>query len=147
MSSQIVNGILTPGLTNSSGGSVPTATFLDYLRPEVSRPDIYEERSFLVKDLHGPNPKDRRDKSKPNTNKLGTLLYTIGVIILSALIFVTIIAWVDVLRSWFDSKYVNSIISIQTKSRIYFSITITIIALIIGGFLVWFWLTRSHVTI
>lgn len=118
-----------------AGGTVPVSTILDYLRPEISRPDLYEERSFIVKDIHGPSSMSRRqtdgyDKSIQR-GRDNTIVYTIGIIILSAAIFITLVAWTDVLRSWYDSKYVNAIIAQQTRSRIYYATTITIIAIVL----------------
>jgi len=115
------------------GGSVPTATILDYLQPEINRPDLYEQQSFIVKDIRGPSA------SQMNKSDV-TILYTIGIIILSAVIFITFVSWADVLRSYFDSKYINPIIETQTKARIYYAITITLISLIIVVLLFWAWL-------
>lgn len=123
---------IIPG-SGGGEGSVSTSTLLDYLKPEIYRPDIYEERSFVVKDIHGPS------SSPKKTTDTGTLLYTIGIIILSAAIFITFVSWTDVLRSWYDSKYINDIIAVQTTSRIYYATTITIIALIISLFLIGLW--------
>lgn len=135
--------------SQGAAGSIPTGTVLDYLSEDINRPDLYEERSFIVKDIHGPS--DRRKTSSvvalgtgtasPSTKgrNLGSLLYTIGIIILSAAIFITLVSWSDVLRSWFDTKYVNPIIGDQLKSRIYFATTITIISIIVISLLLWLW--------
>jgi len=110
------------------GGTVSTSTIIDYLRPDINRPDIFEERSVVVKDVHGSsNDKSQNDQS----SKYKNLLYTVVIIIVSAIIFILAISWTDVLRSWFDTKYVNPIIQEQYLSRLYFAITITIIGLVL----------------
>lgn len=120
------------GTTGISGAPI-TGTVFDYLNPDILRPDLYEQQSYIVKDIRGPS----------STNQTNSIYYTIAVIILSAVIFVVIVAWTDVLRSWFDSKYINSIISLQTKSRIYFAITVSIIGFIVISII--FYLYYSHI--
>ncbi|CAH6419306.1 Hypothetical protein HVR_LOCUS507 [uncultured virus] len=164
------------GGSQGAAGSIPTATVLDYLNPDINRPDLYEERSFIVKDIRGPSSSTpNRNKAVPvvvsgtgadysSTNtcgsftkrstassggqvedsftkgrKFGAVLYTVGVIVLSAAIFITLVSWADVLRSWFDTKYINPIIGQQLKARIYFATTITIIAIIVIALLFWLW--------
>lgn len=138
------------GIPHSAAGSVPTATFLDYLNEDINRPDLYEEQSFIVKDIHGPSSTDNQVKNKnihyhyhqwnPMKGKnITAILYTVGIIILSAAIFITLVSWADVLRSWFDSHYINSLIEEQLRSRIYFAITVTIISIITIFILFWLW--------
>lgn len=114
--------------------AVATGTLLDYLQDDIMRPDIYEERSFVTKDIHGPG-----DRKQKESSKWSGLLYTVGIIILSAAIFLTAVAWVDVIRSWLDSKYVNEVISAQTKSRLYYALIITSLAIMIILFLLFLW--------
>ena len=121
------------GTISEGGGSIPTATVLDYLQPEINRPDLYEERSFVIKDIRGPSSSSmkKRDVTDVHKTKMNAPLYTIAIIILSAVIFITLVSWADVLRSWFDTKYINPIIGQQLKSRIYYASTITIIGFIV----------------
>jgi len=86
----------------------------DYLDPKLNRPDLYSEQSTI---------KSKRAVSKPGQSVIANLL----VIIMSSLIFITIFAWADVLRSYLDSLHVNEIIKNQTNSRIWFAILATLI--------------------
>lgn len=117
------------------GGTISTSSLLDYLRPDIARPDIYERESYIVKDIHGSNLSSETRKRADNT-----FIYTVGIILLSALIFITFVAWADVLRSWYDSMFVNSIISTETISSLYYAITITIISIVITIILLLFWI-------
>ena len=87
----------------------------DYLKPEFNRPDIYSEQSTIK----GPHGSSRKDQS---------IISNLLIIVISALIFITLIAWADVLRSYIDSIHVNEIIKSQTKSRLWFAIFITLIS-------------------
>jgi hypothetical protein len=118
------------------GGTISTATIIDYLRPDINRPDLFEDQSVIVKDVHGPS----NEKSQSNqSSKYKNMFYTIMIIIVSAIIFIVAISWTDVLRSWFDTKYVNPIIQEQYLSRLYFAITITIIGLVLLLLLGFLW--------
>lgn len=87
----------------------------DYLKPELNRPDIYSEQS-TIKSPRGPSGKNQ------------SFISNILIIVISALIFITLIAWADVLRSYIDSININEIIKSQTKSRFWFAIFITLIS-------------------
>ena len=130
-----MNGKFQPN--TGSGGAVLTSTpVMEYLRPDIMRPDLYESKSFIVGDIHGPSNIDKKhSKASAKDNYMSTLI----IIFVSAIIFVTIVSWCDVLRSYYDSKFVNDIIKAQTKARIYYASTCTIILIItlIVAFLVW----------
>lgn len=89
----------------------------DYLKPEVNRPDLYESRSTI-----------QQSRGVTNTNK--NVISTLAIIFISGLIFITLVAWADVLRSYIDTIYVDKIINRQAKSRLIFAIVITIISLL-----------------
>jgi H+/Cl- antiporter ClcA len=112
-------------MNNANSVSTGSLLGLDYLRPDVFRPDLYEKE--FVRDIHGPS--DRRSRNP--------LIYTIGIIIISALIFISLVAWADVLRSWFDSQFVNSIIAAETTSTLYYAITVSVFCIALIILLLW----------
>lgn len=121
-------------------GAVPTAALMEYLRPEINRPDLFEERSFVVKDIKGPNTQKLVAMQSPNQEIWRKIYSTIGLILLSAAIFITFVSWTDVLRSWFDSFVINPIIEVQLKARIYYALTITAISIFICAIIIYLWL-------
>lgn len=121
-------------------GAVPTAALMEYLRPEINRPDLFEERSFVVKDVKGPNTQKLVAMQSPNQEIWRKIYSTIGLILLSAAIFITFVSWTDVLRSWFDSFIINPIIEVQLKARIYYALTITAISIFICAIIIYLWL-------
>ena len=122
------------GRVAEGGGGIYTPTIIDYLRPDVARPDIYEDESFVVKDIRGPTPSDDHDD-----HTLKSLAYTVMVIILSAALFILAVAWADVLRSWFDSHDIDAVIQKQLYSRIKYASCITVIAIVIILLCLFFW--------
>lgn len=84
----------------------------------IGRPDLFTESSVF-------------GKPKGTIPKLTNVLDTFVIIILSALIFITIFSYADVIRSYIDSKYINKVIKSQVKSRIYFSIISTLITIFV----------------
>lgn len=121
-------------------GAVPTAALMEYLRPEINRPDLFEERSFVVKDIKGPNTQKLVAMQSPNQEIWRKIYSTIGLILLSAAIFITFVSWTDVLRSWFDSFVINPIIEVQLKARVYYALTITAISICICAIIIYLWL-------
>ncbi len=123
-------------------GAVPTAALMEYLRPEINRPDIFEERSFVVKDIKGPNTQNLLAMQNPTQQVLRKIYSTIGLILLSAAIFITFVSWTDVLRSWYDSFIINPVIEVQLKARIYYALTITAISIFICAIIIYLWITH-----
>lgn len=118
----------------TAGGVVVTSS-LDYLLPEINRPDLYERANIAeLGPRKGPNPDL-------------TILQTIATIILSAFIFIVIVAWFAVLQVYYDTVYVNDIIKSALKSRLVYAITATIITVVVFilFFLIYFlWFRRRR---
>lgn len=148
----------------ATGGAVPIVNMFDYLRPEINRPDLYQQQAYPLQGGRGGAALSRNKGSlMKNTNSSSetpqsvqrhdaagnerppqlSLYYTIGLILLSAAIFLSLAAWSNVLLSWFDSMYVNPVVSTVTKSRLYFAITLTIISIlvIIALIAIWYYFT------
>lgn len=137
----------------AAGGAVPIVNVFDYLRPEINRPDLFEQQAYQIQGGGGGNTRSlmrnigsqtpqsvqRYDASGNERSPLLSLYYTVGLIVLSAAIFLTLAAWSNVLLSWFDSMYVSPIVSTVTRSRLYFAITITIISLLVIVALIALW--------
>ena len=72
-----------------------------------------------------------------------SLFYTIGLIVLSAAIFLTLAAWSNVLLSWYDGIFVNHAVDPVTTSRFYFAITLTAISMVVIIILlaIWYYFT------
>lgn len=140
-----------------AAGAVPIVSVLDYLGPEINRPDLFYEQAYPVRPVGSGSAraliKMNNIKNKENANQsiqrhtaagqerspLISIYYTTGLIIFSAAIFLTLAAWSNVLLSWYDSMYVNPVVSSVTKSRLYFAITLTIISIIIIAVLILLW--------
>ncbi len=108
-----------------------------YVRPDifqVVRPDL------IPQGLQGKELLMDRNIHGPVSSHQETIVYTIGVIVISAFIFITLISWADVLRSLFDSKYIDPILSARIRSTLYYAITVTIISVILVAILVLMWL-------
>ena len=103
-------------------GVVPIVNILDNITPEINRP----KHLIYTKDNSIPSPQR-------------SIFYTLGVIVLSVALFLTLAAWSNVLLSWFDSKYVDPALATITKSRLYFAIILTIISvsIITSILLIW----------
>jgi len=140
---------------SGAGGAVPIVSVLDYLLPEINRPDLYYQRAYPVQSIGSGAAKSLAQRSLDNTNNiqsiqrqdasgkerspLMSLYYTIGLIVLSAAVFLTLAAWSNVLLSWYDSIYVSPAVSSITKARLYFVITLTIISILVVTFLFLLW--------
>src|SRR5579863_8654164 len=126
-------------MNNGAGGAVPVVAMLDYLSPEINRPDLYFQQAYPVQGGSGGNARflqgsaqslqNNNTQSLQNNNvqsiqrhKADTserspsisLYYTVGLIVASAAIFLTIAAWSNVLLSWYDSMFVSPIIATVT---------------------------------
>jgi len=71
-----------------------------------------------------------------------TIISTLGIIFLSALIFVTLVAWLEVIRSYIDFKVVNEVIKEVFKARFYYALVVSAIALFGVGVMYWIWVER-----
>lgn len=163
--------------TNSgAGGAVPVVNMLDYLQPEINRPDLYYQKAYpvqsigsgstrsiinasgqgstqsimkaggedTIQDVEVYQPDQKRSLQRHNSQgkertHLMTLYYTIGLIVLSAAIFLSLAAWSNVLLSWYDSIYVSPAVATITQARLYFAITLTVISLVVIIILLFLW--------
>jgi hypothetical protein len=148
-------------MNNPSGaaGAVPVVAMFDYLQPNLNRPDLFSQRAYPLSGGAGggsaglrtlkrrtddtPNSIQKHKSSGEERSPLIAVYYTLGLIVVSAAIFLSLAAWSNVLLSWFDSIYVSPVVDLVTKSRLYFAITITIIALVVVGILliIWYYFT------
>lgn len=125
----------------AAGGAVPVINILDYLSPGINRPDLYQQRAYPIQPSGGGSARSiqRMTASGEERTPTVTLYYTVGLIILSAAIFLTLAAWSNVLLSWYDSIYVSPLVASVTKSRLYFAITLTIISIVVVALLILIW--------
>lgn len=94
----------------------------DFLSPDINRPDVFSDRTTIKSSIS-------KGKNKPSTT--AQVLSSIGLIILSGFLFVTIVAWATVLQSYLDSYFINPIITSLTKSRLWYAIIVTILTIIV----------------
>lgn len=92
------------------------------LRPEINRPDIYEEKI-----TYRPPHENITDKKESVKN----IILTTSIIIISAFIFIFVVAWFGVLQSYLDYLIINPIIESQVKSRLFYAGLVTLITLLI----------------
>jgi hypothetical protein len=102
------------------GGIVATSS-MDYLNPLINRPDLFEENTTVKSSIL---------KTAPKSTQLITTLMTI---VLSAFIFVAIVAWFTLLQAYYDSILVNAVIAPLVRARLYYAITVTVITVIVFG--------------
>ena len=95
---------------------------MSFLAEGVNRPDLFTNSSVMFRNPKGYIP---RGNTTPST--LDTIIIIIG----SAFVFITLFSYCDTLRSWLDSKIINESIKPQTKSRLIFSIILTIVTIIV----------------
>lgn len=81
---------LSGGLSTALSGVVEPTKFMDFRDLNEKPSGLYERR------MHGPSMKDKK-----NT----TLKYTIIVVIISAVVFVTIISLYDIVRAYFNKIF------------------------------------------
>ena len=84
----------------------------------------------------GGNPRLYTDKettlhSKGVVKTDENILTTILVVFVSAMIFITLVAWVDFIKSYLDAKIIDKFIEKQTKSRFIFSMTVSFISILV----------------
>jgi len=126
---------------NGGGGVVPIISMFDYLQPSINRPDLFAQTAYPTSIGGGSALKSlqRNDAEGKERATYITLYYTLGLIVVSAGIFISLAAWAGVLLSWLDSIYVNSVIQIVTQSRLYYAIIVTIISIIVIIILLYIW--------
>jgi uncharacterized Tic20 family protein len=126
---QSIGSGTTRSLIQASGGGSTQSTLID--------------NANYTNNTNNTQSIQRHTATGAERTPLLSLYYTIGLIILSAAIFLTIAAWSNVLLSWFDSIYVSPAVNPITKSRLYFAITLTIISffVIIILLLLWYYFT------
>ncbi len=105
---------------SGAGGTVITSSLLEYLKPEINRPDIFEERTLVKGGIV-------KKGSSSKTNIAVTLL----TITLSAFIFVTIVGFASILQAYFDVIVVDDQIWPVVVSRFYYSIVFLFITIIL----------------
>lgn len=103
--------------SSAAAGTVTTYPIYDYVKGG--------DRAYLddniYRDPHGPAEKGRKGPG-----------HTLAVIVLSALIFVTIIAWFNTIQTYFDALIIDDAFYKQVWARIIYSFVVTLIALIVG---------------
>lgn len=128
---------------SGAGGVVPVVTILDYLKPEINRPDLYAQKAYPMPTRAGSSQSSKSiqiDKADDSLRSpIISLYYTVGLIVLSAAIFITLSAWANALLSWLDSIYVSPVINSVTRSRVYFATIVTGISLIVIALLLFIW--------
>ena len=96
---------------------------------DINRPDLFSEKSTV---------KQTKGVVKTEEN----ILTTIIIVFVSAMVFITLVAWADLLRSYLDSKIIDKIIEKQTKSRFIFAMAVTFITIMI--FILCSWIYQSY---
>jgi hypothetical protein len=126
---------------NGAAGVIPTISMFDYLQPGIKRPDLFAQSAYPVSGGGGGSPKSlqKHDASGEERSPYISLYYTLGLVVVSAGIFISLAAWANVLLSWIDSIYVNPVIQVVTQSRLYYAIIITIISIIVIIILLYVW--------
>jgi hypothetical protein len=97
--------------------SVALTPILDYLKPEINRPDLFEKRY----DTEGHVGADKNP---------GSIYGTLLLIITSAFIFIAVIAWFNWLGALFDETVANVGDDSIVRSRLYQAITMTFITIL-----------------
>jgi hypothetical protein len=126
-------------MTTIGAGAVATASTVDFLQDDIIDPDFFEERTLFPKGV-----RTATSRNTSNEKNWSGLLYTVGIIILSAAIFVTVVAWLEVLRSLLDSIYVKDdmnkdVIKTHIKSRLYYALIVTTLSLTVSTILLGLW--------
>lgn len=105
--------------TAFSGGIY--ASVYDYLQPGINRPDIFEDRTTIKSSI------SRGNVGSTNSQ----VIYTLGLVILSGFLFVSIVGWAAVLQTYIDYKIVNPIIKSVVTARLWYAGIVTIITIIV----------------
>lgn len=131
--------------TRSGSGAVPTIAMFDYLQPGINRPDLFEQQAYPIAKGGGGSTRSLQHDTANSKERspLATVYYTLGLIVASAVIFITIGAWSNVLLSWLDSIYVSPLVSAVTTSRLYFALIMTAITIVVVALaiLIWYFFT------
>lgn len=88
-----------------------------YLSPTINRPDVFINRTNIKSSIYRGLPGGSDAK----------VWSTLALVILSAFIFVTIVAWATVLQSYLDSRFINPIIGPLITSRLWYAVIVTVI--------------------
>ena len=105
-------------VANGRAGFAASVPALQFLQGEALRPDLFEEAT-------APG----RGVMRPATGAAGGgLAGTLGIIFLSAFIFVTLVAWLEVVRAYIDARVVNEVIYETARARVYYALAVTAIA-------------------
>lgn len=134
------------------GGAIPVINILDNLQPTINRPDLYYQRAYRIQQGDGGNVRSLINSGEQSTQSIQkhkatveerspaiSLYYTIGLIFVSAAIFLTLSAWSNTLLSWYDSVYVSPSLEPVTKSRLYIALTMSAISIFVVVFLLLLW--------
>ena len=135
-----MSSLIPNGAGASKGGFGVSVPILQALQPEIMRPDLYVEGSMPGRGIARPMTSTPGSGSSSGP----TIISTLGIIFLSALIFVTLVAWLEVLRSYIDSEVVNEVIKEVTKARLYYALIVTGIAVIGMIIMFWIWAERRQ---
>lgn len=149
-------------MAEASGVIIPVVGMFDGL--SIGRPDAFFTNSYYINDLGGGGAgqrtvemrdkinRSRKKKDSPQTQTqsekdkqtLTTSFYTVGLLFVSAGIFLSLVSWYNVLLSWMDSMFVSSMISAVTRSRLYAALIVTGIAIVIivTAVCIWYFIAR-----
>lgn len=84
--------------------------------------------------------KKAKDDDKKNKSPYESIISTISIIVVSGLIFIILVAWADVLRTYMSSYYLPSIDILDAKAKLAFAIVATIIGFFISLIFICLWL-------
>ena len=115
-------------------GGIYSSVF-DYLQPSINRPDIFEERTSMKSSIY---------KGKQKSDTTIQVISTLSLVILSAFLFITIVAWATVLQSYIDSRVINPIIAPVTKARLWYAIVVTIITIVVLTLALWLYFSYKN---
>lgn len=114
-----------------SASAVPLRSVIDYLQPDINRPDLYE-RDSVVRDPAGV-------VQRPGKR----LLESIVLICISAFLFIAIFSWANVLKVYYDSIFVSSLITQEFYATLYYSLTVTGVCIVVASLLIYFLLQNK----
>lgn len=111
-------------------GTGAVYTSLDYLRRDNFRPNEFEDTTTIKPHLVSANK---------NSTKIISIL---SLIILSALIFIAVVAWATVLQTYLDTSIVTSDLLSTAESRLCYASIITIITILAA--LIYYWVDLAN---